>query len=522
MKSKSWIYIILFAFTILHAEYFQPIVPNPQLASEQLESRPCVVVLFGATGDLTTRKLLPALYNLAKEGHLSDNTVIVGYARRGLSNDTFREQMEKAIDQFSRSKLGDRTFWDEFKNIIIFHKGEFDNDSDYEDLDKLLSKIDDDYGTSGNRIYYLATQPSYFPKIIDNLHKHKLIYEPSDTKWSRVLIEKPFGDSLQTAIDLQKHISTRLHENQTYRIDHYLGKEGVQNLLALRFENRIFEPIWNHEQIDNIQITLSEDIGIGTRGNFWEETGALRDFFQNHLMQLLAIVAMEPPQELNAESIHIEKIKALKAVRPIAPQDFDRFVIRGQYGEGSNILGYRQEQAVSKTSNVETFMAATLFIDNERWKDVPFYIRGGKRLPKQLTEVAVTFKSQSGKPANTLFIRIQPDMGVFFRILSKTPGIAIDKVEPVTFGFTLSSSFSTPSPDAYEKLFHASILGDKSLFVDPQEQIIAWQLLTPVLQHWNSISPLDFPNYSPGSWGPDAAEKMLHENGHQWVTSGLK
>jgi glucose-6-phosphate 1-dehydrogenase len=487
-----------------------------QICQNLLETPPCVIVVFGATGDLSSRKLFPAFYHLAKERHLSENTVLVGVARKDLNHSLFRQQIDEAIGQFSRTTPIDNSFWELIKNKVFYHQAEFDKREGYENLQKFLAEIDTKFGTQGNRIYYLATPPSYFSTIVDQLHQQGLIYDPSDSKWSRVIIEKPYGTDFDSAIDLQEKISSRLHESQVFRIDHYLGKEGVQNLFALRFENHLFEPLWNHQHVDNIQITLSEDIGIGSRGNLWEETGALRDFFQNHLMQLLAIVAMEPPPELTAEGIHEEKMKVFKAIRPFSLKEIDRYVIRGQYDagriNGNQVIGYRQEKGVSETSNSETYVAAKIFVDNERWKGIPFYIRGGKRLPKQTTEIVVTFKAKPNKASNVLFIRIQPNTGIFFKILTKVPGLHTERTKSILFGHTLDST----SPDAYEKLIYDSIRGDKSLFVDVNEQLAAWQLLTPILQHWQTYPPDNFPNYHSGSWGPEEADKMVRENGHQW------
>ncbi len=480
------------------------------------ESPPCVVVIFGATGDLTARKLVPALYNLEKEGHLSDHTVIVGFARRPLTDTAFRQQMHDAIDQFSRSKPVDPTFWDSFSGRLFYCPGEFDQDGSYESLKSLLTKIDQEFGTQGNRIYDLSTQPSYFPIIIEKLSKHHLIADPKNkSPWTRVMIEKPFGHDLASAQELEKGLSHYLDESQIYRIDHYLGKEGVQNILALRFYNTLFEPLWNAQYIDHVQITLSEDIGIGSRVNFWEETGTLRDVFQNHLMQLLALVAIEPPAQLTAEDIRSEKIKVLDAIRPISVEEIDQFFIRGQYGpgqiQGKEVVGYRQEKGAPEGSTIDTFTAAKLFIDNPRWKGVPFYIRGGKRLPAQTTQIVIAFKHHP----NVLFIRVQPNPGVYLCILAKVPGLT-NSFEPITFGYNLESYFVKPSPEAYEKLFYDSINGDSSLFVASEEQIAAWRLLTPILEHWKTHPPTSFPNYSAGTWGPVAADQLLKENGRQW------
>lgn len=484
---------------------------------------PCVFVVFGATGDLTARKLLPAIYNLAYDGSLSKFAVI-GFARSENTHVSFRKNMEEAIEQFSRIKPRDLAFWNHFKNQIFYHQSEFENDEDYENLKRFLSQIDQELGTQGNRIFYLATQPSYFLTIITKLKKYGLIYEVDGYQipWSRVIIEKPFGYDLDSALQLQEQISQLLDESQVYRMDHYLGKEGVQNLLTLRFENGIFEPLWNHHYIDNIQITLAEEIGIGSRAQLWEETGTLRDVFQNHLMQLLALIAMEVPADLAPDSIHKGKIQVLEAIRPFPLIEMENYVIRGQYGpgviKGSRVVGYREELGVLPTSTVETFAALKLFIDNERWKGVPFYIRGGKRLAKQTTEIAITFKANplfQNSNSNILFIRIQPNAGIFLQTKSKVPGLHND-LRSVVFGYQPDVVFGRSSPEAYERMLFDCIKGDDSLFVKAEEQIMAWRLLMPVLNHWKKQTPNDFPNYEAGTWGPKAADQMLINQGHQW------
>ena len=485
---------------------------------------PCAIVIFGATGDLTARKLLPAIYNLAHEGHLSESTAVVGFARGEHTHETFRQCMQEAIHQFSRTQPLDLDFWQRFKNQIFYHPSNFENDQGYENLKKLLANIDQELGTQGNRIYYLATPASQFSIIIKKLSEHQLIYDSNEANqtWSKVMIEKPFGSDLESAIHLQQDISQYLDENQIYLMDHYLGKEGVQNLLTLRFENTVFEPLWNNQCIDNIQITLSEEIGIGSRAHFWEETGSLRDVLQNHVMQLLALIAMEPPTSLKASHIHTEKIKVLNAIRPFSLKEIDHQMIRAQYGSGVingiSVPGYKQEKGVSAHSSAETFIATTLFIDNARWQGIPFYIRVGKRLPKQLTEIVINFKHRSpgseASPTNALFIRIQPQAGLFLKTLSKVPMLN-KSTQPVLFGYRSDAFFKTSSPEAYEKLFYDCIRGDQSLYVQAEEQLAAWRLFSPVLHEWQ-LQSVNMPHYEAGTWGPTSAEQMLRERGHQW------
>lgn len=474
------------------------------------EPEPCVVVIFGATGDLTARKLVPALYNLAQENHIPQNTSIVGFARGEHTKLSFRESMAEALDKFSRTKPS-KEFWPKFQNQIFYNRSDFTNDQGYEKLKKLLEQIDKEFGTQGNRIFYLSTPPSYFSTIIQKLAEHKLVYSQDDKAWSRVIIEKPFGNDLKSAIELQDQITKSLDESQVYRMDHYLGKEGVQNIFTLRFESGLFEPMWNNQYIENVQITMSEEIGIGTRARLWEETGALRDFFQNHLMQLLAIVAMEPSATLEAKDIHSEKIAVLNQIRPL---NLESSIVRGQYGpgqiKGKEALGYIQEKGVPESSTAATYVAAKLFIDNPRWEGVPFYIRGGKRLPKQTTEIVINFKNNS----NVLFIRIQPNTGIFLKTLSKVPALEQTAAQ-VTFGFKPDSYFQKTSSEAYEKLIYDCMRGIDSHYVHAEEQLATWRLLDPVLKHWETQHSQPIETYEAGSWGPSSANRLL-ESGHQW------
>lgn len=358
-------FITLLSFIAITYSHLESSLPN-----KNQEITPCTIVIFGATGDLTSRKLIPAIYNLAYEAHLHPNTAVVGFSRGQHTHETFRKKMSEAFEQFSRIKIKDVAFLSDFESKIFYNPSDFEQDQGYENLKQLLASIDQELHTNGNRIYYLATPPSQYSTIVKKLHAHGLIYKPDDKKWSRVILEKPFGNDLASAINLDNDISKYLDKDQIFLMDHYLGKEAVQNLLTLRFENTFFEPLWNNKYIDNIQITLAEEIGIGTRANFWEKTGSLRDVFQNHLMQLLAIIAMESPTSLKAIDIHEEKIKVLKAIRPFPLNKMESHVIRGQYAPGKikgvNVLGYKQEKGVLEKSNAETFVAAKLFIDNPR------------------------------------------------------------------------------------------------------------------------------------------------------------
>jgi len=491
---------------------------------------PCILVIFGATGDLTGRKLVPALYNLAREGQLPGHFACVGFARRPKSNEEFRQEMQDAVNRFSRNRPVDPDVWQSFNNQLFYHQSEFDQDEGYDALRRLLDQLDKKFSTKGNRVFYLSTQPSYFPLIVEKLHHHNLIYEPNHPqgKWSRVIIEKPFGHDLQSAEQLQTEISKYLTESQTYRIDHYLGKETVQNLLVFRFSNSIFESLWNNHHIDHVQITVSEEMGIGTRGRLWEESGMLRDIVQNHMMQLLCLVAMEPPTNLKADAIHAEKIKVLNAIRPLPLKRLSEAAVRGQYGpgyiDGKEVKGYRQEDNVSPASSVETYAALKLSIDNWRWDGVPFYLRAGKRLPKRATEIAIMFKRSPGylfstdtnKPEpNILVIRIQPDEGISLKMNCKIPGLS-QLIQPVKMDFQYGSYFGSAPPEAYERLICDCMSGDNTLFARADEALASWKLLTPVLEYWASEKPKDFPNYASGTWGPKTADELLMRDGYQW------
>ena len=491
---------------------------------------PCIMVIFGATGDLTSRKLLPALYNLVQDGELPAHFACVGFARRKKTHDEFRDEMKQAIDKFSRTKPIDKEIWDTFKEQIFYHQSDFDDDNGYEELNNVLTDLDSKFGTKGNRLYYLSTQPSYFPDIVERLQKHKLIYpiNESSNRWSRVVIEKPFGHDLDSAEKLQKEITKYLDESQIYRIDHYLGKETVQNLLVFRFSNIIFESIWNNRYIDHVQITVAEEIGIGTRGRFFEEAGIIRDIVQNHMMQLLSLVAMEPPISMKADDIRDEKVKVVESIRSIPLGFLDNYAVRGQYGpgfiNGQEVKGYRGEENVAKDSNVETYVAFKLFIDNWRWDGVPFYLRAGKRLPKRASEITIAFKNAPGSlfcakgkklGQNLLVIRIQPDEGISFRMNCKVPGITTP-LQPVKMNFKYESYFGAAPPEAYERLICDCMAGDSTLFARIDEVIASWRLFTPILKKWENEKAKDFPNYPSGSWGPIEADNLFPNNGSQW------
>lgn len=504
--------------------------PLEEPGHQQRILEPCILVIFGATGDLTARKLFPAIYNLKREGLLPTNFACVGFARREKSHEDFRKEMKEAVSEFSRVKPLEDSVWNALESKIYYHTSSFDDKQGYASFKTFLETLDLQLGTKGNRVFYLSTQPSYFPVIIENLHLSKLMYDFSTTKdkWSRVIIEKPFGHDSDSAHKLQTELLKHLSEEQIFRIDHYLGKETVQNLLAFRFSNAIFESLWNNRYIDHVQITAAEEIGIGTRGKFYEEEGLVRDFIQNHMMQLLSLVAMEPPHNLSADAVRDEKVKVLECISPFSETTFTTHAIRGQYGpgfiSGESVKGYREEENVAKDSNVETYAALKLFIDNWRWDGVPFYLRGGKRLPKRATEIAVVFKTAPGKlfhaakaniESNVLAIRIQPNEGMSLKMNCKVPGPQ-NIIQPVKMDFRYGAFFGCAPPEAYERLICDCIYGDSTLFARQDEVFNSWRILTPLLQHWESEKEKPFPNYPAGSWGPQSSDEFMQREGRSW------
>ena len=489
---------------------------------------PATFVLFGATGDLAHRKVIPALYHLWRTHLLPHDFMIVALGRRDYTDETFREGLRESLAEYSRVLPIDLSVCDELCERIVYHRCDFADPAGYASLAEMLDRIDEERGTRGNRLYYLATQPSAFPEIVAQLGRAGLDHERHEGGWRRVVIEKPFGRDLDSAVRLNREVGKVFRERQVYRIDHYLGKETVRNLLVFRFANGIFEPIWNRRHIDHVQITVAESIGIESRGAFYEETGASRDFLQNHLLQLLSLVAMEPPATFDADALRDEKVKVLRAIPELSPEQVQRDVVRGQYGPGwvtaKPVMGYRNEPDVDPQSETETFIAARLTIDDWRWSDVPFYLRMGKRLPKRATEIAIQFKevphrlfkdSATDPEANLLAMRIQPDEGIMLRFGAKVPGLGID-VRNVTMDFTYGSAFQTDSPDAYETLILDALLGDASLFTRADEVEEAWSIVDPILDTWANAPAPEFPNYDAGTWGPEAADDLLSREGRRW------
>ncbi len=488
---------------------------------------PAILVLFGATGDLAHRKVIPALYHLWRSNLLPHEFVLLAIGRRSFDDDSFRDEIRKSLEEFSRVLPLDEPAWRSFSERIHYQVLDFGDPGGFDALPPILDEYDTAEGTRGNRLYYLATQPSQFAEIVTQLGRVGLDHERHDGGWRRIVIEKPFGYDLDSAKKLNRDIGKVFRESQVYRIDHYLGKETVRNLLVFRFGNGIFEPLWNRRYVDHVQITVAESIGIENRGRFYEETGAVRDVLQNHLLQLVSLVAMEPPATFEANALRDEKVKVLRAIGT-HPADTATEVVRGQYGPGwvagQPVPGYRQEPDVDPESETETYVAARLTIDDWRWSGVPFYVRTGKRLPKRSTEIAIQFRAvphhlfrdTAAEPdANLLAMRIQPDEGIMLRFGAKVPGLGLD-VRSVTMDFTYGSAFSVDSPDAYETLILDALQGDASLFTRADEVEEAWGIVDPYIQAWANGPPPDFPNYEAGTWGPAEADEMLAREGRRW------
>jgi glucose-6-phosphate 1-dehydrogenase len=488
---------------------------------------PCVLALFGATGDLAHRKVIPAMYHLWRTNLLPHEFVLLAIGRRPYDDDSFRAEIHGSLEQFSRLLPLDEPAWKSFKERIRYHRLDFDDAGGFDSLVTRLDEIDEAEGTRGDRLFYLATQPSQFAEIVGQLGRVGLDHERHDGGWRRVVIEKPFGHDLDSAKRLNREVGKVFRESQVYRIDHYLGKETVRNLMVFRFGNGIFEPLWNRRYVDHVQITVAESIGIENRGAFYEETGAVRDVLQNHLLQLVSLVAMEPPATFEADALRDEKVKVLRAIGT-RPADPATDVVRGQYGPGwvagQPVTGYRQDEDVDPLSETETFVAARLNIDDWRWSGVPFYVRTGKRLPKRATEIAIQyravphhlFRDTGAEPdPNLLAIRIQPDEGIMLRFGAKVPGLGLD-VRSVTMDFTYGSAFSVDSPEAYETLILDALQGDQSLFTRADEVEEAWSLVDPLIDAWSHDGAPDFPNYEAGSWGPAAADELLAREGRRW------
>lgn len=508
-----------------------PVLVNPlrEGLGDERVPEPCVMVIFGASGDLTRRKLLPALYSLAAEGLLPPKFSLVGYARRPLGDEVFRGQIREGCEKFARRRPLDNSLWRTFEEGIFYQDGGYDDPEDFRRLGRRLAELDEKRGVRGNRIFYLSTPPSSFPTILRNLGEAGLIHRGGSSPFTRVIIEKPFGHDLASAQELNRQVQQVADENQIYRIDHYLGKETVQNLMAFRFANGIFEPLWNNRYIDHVQITGAEAIGIEGRGAYFEEAGILRDMVQNHLFQIVCLTAMEPPVSMSAGDLRDEKVKVLKVLNRIPEDKLADHVVRAQYRAGSiagrRVPGYREELGVAPGSLTETYVAMKFYLENWRWAGVPFYLRSAKAMPKRVTEVALVFKSAPhklfagkglavGEP-NVLSIRIQPDEGITLKFGSKVPGPTTE-IAPVTMDFRYGTSFGTEPPEAYERLLLDCMLGDASLFTRADEVEASWRWITRIHQAWKRQNVTLIPTYEAGGWGPLEADQLLARDGRTW------
>ncbi len=488
---------------------------------------PCIMVIFGASGDLTKRKLIPALYNLAKENLLSKEFAIIGVARRPLGDGEFGKKLSGEIQEYFGGSI-DSNLWDWFVQRLHYLSGDIQDGDLYRRLKEKLAEVDGRHGTPGNYFFYLAISPELFSPVIRQLGESGLATEENG-QWRRVIIEKPFGRDLESARALNREIRQVLKERQVYRIDHYLGKETVQNILVFRFSNGIFEPIWNRRYVDHVQITASETVGVEQRGGYYEESGALRDMVPNHLFQLISLTAMEPPISFEADSVRDEQSKILHAIQPLSPEEVLVRTVRGQYGpgvyDGKKLAAYRSEPHVAPESGTETFVALKLWIDNWRWADVPFYLRTGKRLAKRVTEIAIQFKRApfvlfrktpvDRLMTNRLVLHIQPGEGISLRFGAKVPG-PIVQLGAVDMDFDYSDYFGSTPTTGYERLLYDCMIGDATLFQRADMVEAGWGVVGPILDVWKALPARNFPNYEAGTWGPKEAEELLQRDGRQW------
>lgn len=495
---------------------------------------PTLMVIFGASGDLTRRKLIPAIYNLAIDNLLPSDFFLIGFGRKKLSHEDFQKQAKEALESFSR-RAPSQEISERLQNGIRYQAGSYDDLDAFQQLKEEIDRCEKEVGRPLQLLFYISTPPNVFDAVIQNLGKSGLAARSgAEDRVARVIVEKPFGHDLKSAQELNRCLRQEFDEEQVYRIDHYLGKETVQDLLVLRFANAIFEPIWNREFVDNVQVTVSEDIGVGSRGGYYDESGALRDMIQNHTMQLLALTAMEPPVSLDPESIRDEKVKVLKAIQPLSLDSEKGDAVRAQYEAGlvggKKVEGYLDEEGIKKDSSTETYAAVRLSINNWRWKGVPFYLRSGKRMARRLSEIAIQFKRPPGIlfsegekfniAPNTLVIRIQPDEGITLLFNSKVPGLET-RTQPVKMDFRHATTYGSNTPEAYERLILDAIIGDSTLFIRGDETETSWKIFTPLLESWKDLGRHGMESYVSGSWGPLAAERLLWAGRHEWRRSGI-
>jgi glucose-6-phosphate 1-dehydrogenase len=502
-------------------------IPATSLEPKGQPAGPCLMVIFGASGDLTKRKLIPALYNLERSHYLPENFAVIGFAFDAMSAGQFRESISAAARELDEAPI-EPDSWSQFVERLYYMQGDFGDPSAFERLRDLIEEVSLRHKTEGNCLYYLATSPAFFAGLVEQLGQAKLVQQEEGRR-RRVVIEKPFGHDLASSVALNRQISKVLNEDQIYRIDHYLGKETVQNMMIFRFGNGIFEPIWNRRYIDHVQITVAETVGVERRGGYYDQAGALRDMVPNHLLQLVSLTAMEPPNSFAAAAVRNEKAKVVGAIQPLDPDECQQCAVRGQYGpgeiDGRPVPGYRSEPNVKPDSRTETFVALKLTIDNWRWAGVPFYLRTGKRLAKRVSEITIQFKQppfvlfrqtpvEHLKP-NLLVIQIQPDEGIWLRFGAKTPGPFVD-IGAVKMNFTYADYFGRTPSTGYETLIYDCMIGDSTLFQRADMVQAGWCVVEPLLEVWAARPPEDFPNYSAGSWGPEAAHELLRRDGRHW------
>ena len=495
---------------------------------------PTAIVIFGASGDLTSRKLIPAMYNLAVDNLLPSDFFLVGYGRKPIPDEEYRAHAQRSVDEFSRRSMNTE-IWDRMGSQVFYQSGGYDDPDAFLQLAKRLESLEKEVGRTLQLLFYISTPPQVFGSILKNLGLSGLAKRNINTPlFTKVIVEKPFGKDLSTAQRLNQVILQQFEEKQVYRIDHYLGKETVQDLLVHRFANAIFEPIWKREFVDCVQITVAEELGVGSRGGYYDQSGALRDMIQNHTMQLLSLIAMEPPVSLDPEAIRDEKVKVIKAIQPLALNVEDSDVVRARYDAGliggNPVPGYLDAKGIPDDSATETYAALRLSINNWRWKGVPFYLRSGKRMARRVSEIAIQFKRPPGilfsegtrfdLAPNTMVLRIQPDEGSTLLLNAKVPGLET-RTQPVKMHFHYETTFGSNTPEAYERLILDSMIGDNTLFIRGDETEASWKLVTPVLEHWSACGVDGLEKYVAGSWGPLASERLLWTNGHEWRRPGF-